>query len=322
MMKRILYIGVVGVVLGVALIARAEMVDRIIAIVNEDVVTQYDFDRALALHTSMIKKAKLPTAMDPKQLHQQILEGLINQKLMEQEIKKANIKVEEDELARSVSRVLQEQKLTIDGLRSVLASKGVAYETFKEQLSDDIRQMKFIQEKIGSLVQVSDKDIENYKLDKSLETDGGVSVRLSWIFIPLKEDATDKEIKEVTVYGRKVSEKARQKENFGKILKKYSKKYHQSYDGEDKAITMKEVVASIVPVVRKMEVGSVSDPIVAPQGIYVVKLFDRSLNASAELANADDMKIRAGLYNERMEQEIQNYMVKLRRKAFVEILDE
>lgn len=302
----------------------AKVVDRIIAVVNDDVITQYDLDRAMAIRLTEFKgqqKAKT------EGLEKELLTSLINQKLLEQEIEKAKVQVEDEELARAVARVLSENGITIDVLRQELTKKGIRFEEFKEQLSKEIRQVKFIQQTVAPNVEVSDQDVENFKADQKMTGTELQKVNLSWIFIPLEGKSDAKDLKELVGQGMKIAEKGR-RGNFDRLLTKYSKKYKGSFDGKGKEMSVKELPSNIAIQVRKMVVGGISDPIVSPEGIYIVKLFEKM---ATQEEKRDDVKntegasvsneteIRQLLYNERMQQEIQNYLLRLRKKAFIEI---
>lgn len=195
--------------------AETKMVNRILAVVNDDVITQYDLDRAIAPSLNEIRRAG-NSGIRKEEMEKQILDGLIHQKLLEQEIHKAHIEVSDEELARAIAGVLQKNQITIETLKAELSQKGVPFEDFKGQISGEIRQAKFIQQNLSSQIQISEEEIENFKSRLEKETPEEA-----------KRDGT--------------------------------------------------------------------------------------------LASADDLKIQQILYNERMEEEISNYFLRLRRKAFVEI---
>lgn len=275
----------------------AEVVDRIVAIVNQDVVTQFDLDRAM-----IVAKG---------QPRERVLEELINKKLLDQEISKAKIEVEEEEMARAIADVLRQNQTSIEALRADLGRKGISFESFKEELSKEIQQVKFIQQTLGSGVQVSAKEVESYKSEQKKDSPFDQQVKVSWIFLPINSKHDDaKDVQKILQKGYKIVEKSRR----GEKIKGFS-----LGEGEWRSLTdAPPVVASHV---KTMEAVSVSDPLVTPQGIYIVKLFEKNepFAEKKEVATAEDWQIHQSIYNERMDQTLQNYFLKLRRKSYIEI---
>lgn len=276
----------------------SEVVDRIVAIINQDVVTQFDLDRAM-----IVAKGQ------PKE---KVLEELINKKLLDQEISKAKIEVEEEEMARAIADLLRQNQTSIEALRADLARKGIAFESFKEQLSKEIQQVKFIQQTLGSGIQVSAKEVETFKSEQKKDSPFDQQVKVSWIFLALDSKHDDaKDVQKILQKGYKIVEKARK----GEKLKGFS----LDFEGEWRSLdAVPPVVASHV---KTMEAVSVSDPLVTPQGIYIVKLFEKKepIAGKKEMATAEDWQIHQSLYNERMDQTLQNYFLKLRRKSYIDI---
>ena len=277
----------------------AKVVNKVVAVVNNDVITEYDLNKTMA-SPSFGKKTR-----------RQVLEDLIDQALLKQEMEKTDIEVTDDDLARAIAGVLDRNKINIEILRAELASKGIAFEAYKEQLKQQIKQTKFVQQNVGSNVSVQDADVTAYKFERAEIVNPSGTVHIGWIFYPLDDDHSEKEIKKVFIKARKVADKARQK---GADFKKLSP---ETGDLGEKSLS--DLPPAISSEVRRMEIGEVSDPIVSPQGVYVVKLYEKALQNISEKEKVDDMQIRQTIYNDRMEQEIHNYALKLRRKAFIDI---
>src|SRR3989338_289931 len=144
-------------------------VDKIVAIVNQDVITLYDLDRAMAPMLAEIRKAPNFDAAY-SEAKQKTLEQLIDDALLKQEIDKAKIEVDENELARAIAGVLAQNRITIDMLRSELASKGISFESYKKQLADQIRRMKFIQQNVSAALHISEEEIDSFLKEQQKES--------------------------------------------------------------------------------------------------------------------------------------------------------
>jgi len=274
--------------------AQAKVVDRIVAIVNNDVITLYDLDRAVAGRRAD---------------RHQVLEDLIDQKLIHQEITKSNIEVTDQDLAMTIDSVLQKNGINIEILRAELASKGVSFEAYREQLREQIRQAKFIQQNLVSEVQATDRDVRRYQSQQADKIDASATARLAWIYFPLDPEASNKEIRHLVRKGRKLTDRARRGEDFGKLNKDH-------WEGSK---LLSDLSPPLADLIRKMEANSVSDPIVTPHGVYVVKLYEKSLGVQEKPKSHGDLELKQSAYNDRMEKEMKNFVFQLRRKAYIDI---
>lgn len=298
--------------------AYAKVVDRIVVVVNNDVITLYDLDRAMAPRLSQMRHTETPGLALPA-LRQQVLEDLINQKLLDQEIAKADIEVTDEDLARAIAGVLQQNKINIEILRAELAAKGIAFEDYKEQLKKQVQQVKFMQQNLGSKVQVSSQDVQKYRQSLISQNDSNATVHLAWVFLPLKANSSNKEVTDVVRKARKITDRARRGGDFAKLAQDYSKDPAAKQGGDLGEKLLSELPPLVAHSVRAMEEGSTSDPVVTPQGVYVVKLIKKSFTSAnvEEIQNEDHL--RQTIYSDLMEQELKDYVSRLRRKAYIDI---
>ena len=120
----------------------AEVVDRIVAVVGTEIVLDSDL-KAFAKRRSV----------------SQPLDELIREKLLHQEIAKLGISVSDQELSEALQNILAKNRMTSEALRAELSAKGVPFETYKEQVREQIKQMKFVGQVIYPRVRVPDTEI-------------------------------------------------------------------------------------------------------------------------------------------------------------------
>lgn len=285
--------------------AWAEIVEKAIAVVNDDVITLYDLDRAMAPLAAQKKEAE--------GLRRQVLVNLVHQKLLEQEVVKAEIEVTDQDLQRAIAGILQQNRITIEELQRELAAKGISFEAYKEQITLQIQQAKFIQQNLSPQVQVTQQDIQNYRRQHQWGEAAKQRVKMAWIFLAWEGEASDREKAGQMESARQLAEQWREGENLQKIFKKYGQ--------TERTLWTDELTQELREAVQNMEPGSIGDPVTTPQGVYVMQLNERLEAAAARenLENRSDEDIYQLLFNERLDQEIHNYILRLRRKAFVEI---
>lgn len=280
--------------------AHAEIIERVVAIVNNEAITLHDLDSALA-----------PLRIDRKdpELRRKVLEDLIHQKLLEQEVEKANIEVSDEELRRAIAGVLQNNQITIDLLKEELMAKGISFEAYKEQLKKQLRQGKFVQQNLGARVQITEQELQQYRKKNQREKNENISVRVATLFLKLPPKANAKDRRKLVRKGGEMADRVRKGEDFNKL------------GAEERTVLLRELSQDLSQVVDKMESGAVSDPILTPQGVYVIKLLEKTSGETVAGDNKSDDEIWQMLFNEKMNRELQSYVLRLRKKAYVEIRD-
>ncbi len=137
----------------------AELVDRIVAVVDGEIVTRSELEEIVDMTPKQGRPIK---EQEMQSFRKEALNGLIDDILLKQAIKKAKIEVQEEELARAIASVLQQNQITPEKLRADLAKKGVSFEIYKNQISDQIKMIKFVNQVIGSQVKINERELRDY----------------------------------------------------------------------------------------------------------------------------------------------------------------
>lgn len=281
----------------------AEVIDRIAAVVGSDVITLSELNEAIAARSraSEGKEEHHPTEV----VHSEVLDELINDRLFERALKGAKIEVTDDDLARAISNILKQNHLALEKLKAELASKGMSYEQYKQQVEREIRRVKFINQVIGPQVKISDQDLHDYyqrHLDRFRATR---EAHLSENVFPLAGITKQEEF-------RKLEEKALE-------ISARGRRDPASFVGQDLGMQpLKDMPPEVAQAVGQLDIGEVSRPILTSAAVVIIKLI-----ALPEIAATDFERLRddiyGALYNERVEEELKHYLSQERRKAHVDI---
>jgi peptidyl-prolyl cis-trans isomerase SurA len=292
-------------------LAEAKVVDKIAAIVNDDVITELDIQKALGNDSASKNKQK-------EQNRDQALSKLIDDSLFNQIIAKAKIEVTDDDLAKAIAGVLHQNGISIERLKEELYSKGVSYEDYKKDIEKDVKRIKFINQVIGPQVRITDQDLRDYYQKHQEEFRGSHSAHIAEIAFPLEGLATEADFLAVKDTSLSVVQQARQGKNFAELAKKYSKGPNAEKGGDLGMIDLKDLPPVVGDTIKAMKVGDVSNPILAGNTLAVVKIISLP-EISAE--DFDKMRddIYAALYDERIQETFDNYIQKEKHKAYIEI---
>ena len=138
--------------------AAAEVIDRIAATVNDDVITTYDVARETEQLAKEAEKKAPPPVAEKAQLPALALNRLIDRALVSQKIKELNITVPDDELRQTIEDVKKQNKMTQDDLVAALKTQGLTYDQYLAQLREQLERMKLMGQEVRSKVQVSEQE--------------------------------------------------------------------------------------------------------------------------------------------------------------------
>jgi len=168
------------------------MLDRIIAVVNDDVIMQSELDNKIRVIKAQFTQQN--QKMPPDEiLAKQILENLILTKLQLQLAANTGVVVDDETLNETINRVAEQNKLTLTQFREILERDGYSYERFREDIQDEITISRLKQRHVDNRISVSDNEIDNFLATEKHQ--GGVEneYRLSHILIATPEEATAEE---------------------------------------------------------------------------------------------------------------------------------
>jgi len=138
------------------------VVDRILAVVNEDVITQYDMDTLLRPLVQNIRSQQLPPERElqaVRQLRAEMLNNLIDTKLTEQEVKRYNITVTDEEVENYIQQLKQRRSTTDEQLRGFLAEQGMTLEDYRREVKLQLQRTKLVNREVRSKVVITEAEI-------------------------------------------------------------------------------------------------------------------------------------------------------------------
>lgn len=310
--KTILHVGFTIALLVASASASAEVINRITAIVNDEVITETELNRA-------IERSKKETGTKPNSDERsEMLGRLIDNALMDQLVAEAKITVSDDDLARAIAGVLHDNQMSLEQLKSELSSKGTTYERYKDDMSREIKRVKFLNQVIGPQVKITDQDLRDYYQRHQDQFRGSHEAHIAEIVLPLTGVSTQGEFEALRDQALSIVAKARQGKNFAELASKYSKGPAAESGGDLGTVDLKNLPPLVGATVRKMQVGQISQPLLVDNAIAIVKVISLPEISAGDFERTRD-DIYAALYDERIEETLYSYLSKERQKAFIDI---
>ncbi|MCW8888245.1 MAG: peptidylprolyl isomerase [Gammaproteobacteria bacterium] len=252
--------------------AAVEELDRIVAVVNEDVITLSELDRRTDQIIQQLKESGTPVPQR-NQLQKQLLERMINETIQLELAKNSSVSLSEEELNQVITKLAQDNKLTLLQFRQALINQGTDYEEFREQVSREVIINRLKVKQVDNRVRVSKGEVDNF-LKQSSSLDKNREYNLLHILIALPEAATP----ELTQQKRQQAESILQQLNDGADFKKIAVSFsdgQQALKGGDLGWRKADYLPSLFSdEVLKMESGAISPILRSSSGFHILKLAD------------------------------------------------
>jgi peptidyl-prolyl cis-trans isomerase SurA len=252
---------------------RAVLVDRIVAVVNKEVITYSELSEAVAAAERQLQRQGTPAPARPV-LERQMLERLILDKAQMQRARDVGIRVDELQLDRAVQRVAQNNNMTLADFRRALERDRVPFDAWREDLRDQIVLSRLREREVNDKIQVSDGEIDLF-LEELKANPTRVEFNLSHVLVRIPEQASPERIAVARARAEKAQQEARAGGDFGRIAASYSDAPDALSGGALGWRTQDRLPELFAGALRDMKPGAVSDLLRSPAGFHVLKLIER-----------------------------------------------
>jgi peptidyl-prolyl cis-trans isomerase SurA len=252
--------------------AHAQAIDRIAAVVNEDVILQSELDRAT--RNILNQYANRQDQLPPRDvLERQVLERLVMVRLQVARATESGIRVSDEEVDAAINSVAQQNGMTLDQLRQQLANDGTSFNDFRNSLRDELIIQRLRQSFAQSRVSVSDAEVDAALA--SQQAAGGVQYHLAHILVALPENATPEQIAigQQKIDGIKaLIDKGEM--DFAAAAVRYSDSQNALEGGDLGWRSLSEIPTSFAAIISSMQPGQVIGPTRGPSGFQLLKLIE------------------------------------------------
>jgi len=253
---------------------RVVAIDRVIAVVNDEAITQYELDDARRVVVQQLKQQNVQQpAADV--LDKQVLERLITERALLQHAKDSGIKVDDTQVERAIQRIAEDNKLTLDGLRQALAREGVAYVRYREDVRSEIVMQRLREREVDARITVSDAEVENYLATIKAQSGGEAEYRLAHILVLVPEQANAEQIEAKRRRAEEALKNIRGGTDFGQVAAGFSDASDALSGGNLGWRPGARLPTVFAETVRGMKAGDVSPVLRSAAGFHIVKLIER-----------------------------------------------
>jgi peptidyl-prolyl cis-trans isomerase SurA len=249
--------------------------DYIVAVVNSDLVTAYEVNQriARAREDAARARATLPPA---DELRKQVLDALIEERVIITYARDSGQKVDDVELDRAVSNVAAQNQISLEQLRQRLKKEGIDYNFFRSTIRDQILVERVREREVVNRIRITDADIDAW-LDKQRSgARGAAEYNIAQVLVTVPEGASDAVVAERRARAESAQSRVRAGEAFDAVAKQMSEDGNRERGGEIGMKPADRLPDLFVNAVRNLKAGDVSAELLrSGAGFHVLKLLDK-----------------------------------------------
>ena len=287
----------------------AEVVDRVIAIVNDDIVTLKDFEAFVKIEKRTTKYTSVDEYFRNLQLKEK-LETFIERTLIKQQAKKAGIVVTDQEVSGFIENIKKQNLITDAELREQLRKDNVTYEQFREGIKLNLLRTRLLMRVVSTEVSITENALKSY-YDSHQDYFKEEEFHIQQIFI----SGQHKDIREraETAYKQLVAGTP-----FAEVARKYSDDPSARQGGDIGFVKRSDLLPTLRDALNGLPPGAFSIVVPTPYGLHILKLIEVKQSGTVPY---DEVKkaIRERMIIEESGKRYQDYIAKIKRSSYIEV---
>ncbi|CAN4268246.1 SurA Parvulin-like peptidyl-prolyl isomerase [Methylophilaceae bacterium] len=251
--------------------AEVVKMDRIVAIVDQAVVTEQELESRIATVTAQFKKqgTELPAEAI---LRKQILERLITDTLQLQYAAQTGLKVDDNQLDKTIGRIAEQNQLSLAEFTEALAKDGVSMTKFRADIRNEITLARLREREVDGRVNVSESEIDNFLTSQAANNENQDEYEIAHLLIRTPEEGATEDIQKAKSKVDSALTELKAGVSFAKVSASFSDAPNALEGGSLGWKKASQMPALFLDALKAMQVGEVSAPLRSPNGFHVLKL--------------------------------------------------
>ena len=256
-------------------------VDRIVAIINDDVITDTELERRLTQTKKQLALEKINIPPD-RVLRKQLLERMIIERIQLQLAARLGIRVSKDDVDRAVKSIADRNKLDVEAFARTLKDQGFELSVFRSQLHDQVTIQKLLEREINNRVTVGEAEVNSFIENKKENNAADIEYKLSHIFMAIPESASPEQIQAARDRAEQVYREVESSGDFERAAVTYSQSPEALSGGQIGWRKAGQLPNLFVDALKTLEPGNFSGVLRGPNGFHILKLNNRRGEAGSE----------------------------------------
>lgn len=320
MKRQRLFWGVVLICLLAPPAVLARVVDRIVAVVNEDIIMLSEFESTFQPYQKRLDATYRGPDRDKVIADGRImvLNRMIDNRLIGQRAKKVGIEIKDEEIMGTLKGMLGRRNISMEAFTKALEKEGSHLDAYRQDMKDQMTRMRLLRREFRTKIIVSDDEIGEEYIKRRSEYEGKEAVRMMQIMLLLPPETDRAARKKVQADAEMIRRRLLDGEPFELLAAQYSQGPAAATGGDVGFIEKGAMLPEVDSAAFRLAGNEISEVIVSSVGLHIIKVLDKR-GAGVKPLEVVREEIKAKLEEEKMEKGYEEWIVDLRKRSHIEI---
>lgn len=298
----------------------AEIANRVVAIVNADIVTLYELNLKMKELTGLTPEdLKERDEKGYLETRRRVLDLLIDEKIAREKIQELGIRVTPKEVDTAIEEIKKANNLTHEDLLAGLKKRGLTYEAYRENLREEIERARLVSMEVKAKIIIREEMIGEYYERHKSEFTKEERVRLAVIVLAKESPGSGVPGGALAARADEILSRIRQGEDFGALAKRFSQGPAAQEGGDLGFFKVAELDPQLRALISGVDEGEVRGPVERANGVQFIKVLTREKGGLTPLEEAKNA-IYDVLYREEVNRRYASWIKELRAKAYTRVI--
>ena len=249
--------------------------DRIVAVVNDEVITLHELDTRVSIAIDQLRKQKTPLpARDV--LQKQVLERLVTDKVQLQRARDTGLRIDDGQLEQALQRIAAGNKMSLTQFRDALQKDGIPFVKFREDIREEMTIARLRDREVESKIAISEGEIDNYLSTEIAKGGSADEYEVAHILLRSPESASPEQIQSLKLKAEQVFDRLKRGEDFAQLAAAYSDAPDGMQGGNLGKRPLDRLPSIFSEAVSKLKAGEVAPLLRSANGFHIVKLISKT----------------------------------------------
>jgi peptidyl-prolyl cis-trans isomerase SurA len=305
--------------------ARAQeeaVVDRIVAEVNDDIITLYELNRRTAPFIKRVEAMARPLEEERRmiyELREKVLDQMIDERLTDQEIKRYGIQVSEEAIDNTIEEMKKQTRMTDEQLRDRLKMEGLTMDEYRVQMKNQILRARLVNREVKSKIVITDEDIRSFYQKNRNRYAGEGSVHLRQIMMAVTPPAGEAEKQAMREKLDQIRREVQEGASFEALAREHSQSPLAKEGGDLGTLALNKLAPDILQALSGLEAGEVTGIVENDRSmqLFYIETLEEGKEKPLEEVSAE---IETILYDEIVNQKFMNWLQGLRTRSHIKVI--
>jgi len=300
--------------------AAAVVVDGVAAVVNGEVVTLLELEKAGRL--ALEERLRTAPAAEQERLRHEVLAAVLDQvvlvRIQMQRAKLAGLQVAPAEIDAAIASIREDNRMSEEVLARLLQERGMTQEEYRSEIEDQIRLTKLVQREIRSKVSATDGEIAAWYTEHRQDWYHPERIRIRHLLVPLPTGATVEEVETARARANALLGQFRGGTDFAALVRAETPGAAADADPVSGEITRGELFPALETAAFALPVGGVSEPVQSPAGFHLVQVAEKTPAYEPALEDVR-ASIEQKIVERKTRERYETWIKQIRSEAIIEI---